>query len=126
MEQKIKYKIAYLVLLLGVSLPLFVPGIEGHFGQDLGFHLNRIEGLFLELKSGHFPVYIESYWMNGYGYANAIYYGDLFLYFPAILRLLGVPVVASYKLYLLAINICTILICKYCFPAKDYYPKPMS
>ena len=115
MEQKTKYKIAYLVLLLGVSLPLFVPGIEGHFGQDLGFHLNRIEGLFLELKSGHFPVYIESYWMNGYGYANAIYYGDLFLYFPAILRLLGVPVVASYKLYLLAINICTILICKYCF-----------
>ena len=115
MEQKVKYRIAYLMMLIGISLPLFVPGIEGHFGQDLGFHLNRIEGLFLELKNGHFPVYMESYWMNGYGYANAIYYGDLFLYFPALLRMLGVPIVAAYKLYLLVINVCTILICKYCF-----------
>ena len=97
------------------SLPLFYHGIEGHFGQDLGFHINRIEGLFLEMKNGVFPVRMQSFWMDAYGYPVSIYYCDLFLYFPALLRLLGVPVVAAYKTFLLVINIATVMVAFYSF-----------
>ncbi len=97
------------------SLPLLYHGIEGHWGQDLGFHINRIEGIYLELSRGIFPVRMQSFWMDGHGYPVSIYYGDIFLYFPALLRLVGVPVVAAYKIFLFAINVATVLIAYYCF-----------
>ena len=97
------------------SLPLFIRGIEGRFGQDLGFHLMRIEGLAAELEKGVFPVKMESLWMDGYGYPVSIYYGDAFLYIPAVLRILGVKVVTSYKIYVLLVNFFTALIGYVCF-----------
>ena len=99
-----KVFVAWIIATVVVSMPLFFHGIEGHFGQDLGFHLNRIEGLYMALKAGEFPVKMESYWMNGYGYPVSIYYGDLWLYFPAFLRILGVPVIGAYKSYIFVIN----------------------
>ncbi|MCR4798229.1 MAG: hypothetical protein K5853_07245 [Lachnospiraceae bacterium] len=118
MKDLIKQYKVNLILLLGVllsSLPLVFPGIEGHFGQDLGFHLNRIEGIYIELKNGVFPVRMQSFWMEGYGYPVSIYYGDIFLYFPALLRLFGMPVVAAYKLFLLSVNIFTVWVAYICF-----------
>lgn len=97
------------------SLPIFADGIEGRFGQDLAFHLMRIEGIATELRSGVFPVKMQSLWMEGYGYPVSVYYGDLLLYFPAVLRLAGVPVIAGYKIYLLAVNFGTVCISYYCF-----------
>lgn len=104
-----KVFVAWIIATVVVSMPLFFHGIEGHFGQDLGFHLNRIEGLYVALKAGEFPVKMESYWMNGYGYPVSIYYGDLLLYFPAVLRILGIPVIGAYKIYVLVINGLTLL-----------------
>ena len=104
-----KIFVAWIIATIVVSMPLFFRGVEGHFGQDLGFHLNRIEGLYVALKAGEFPVKMESYWMNGYGYPVSIYYGDLWLYFPAFLRILGVPVVGAYKSYIFVINGLTLL-----------------
>ncbi len=110
-EKYLKNKIVIIALLVTITLiaciPLFISGIEGHFGQDLAFHLNRIEGLVTELKAGHFPVKMESRWMDGYGYPVAIYYGDLFLYIPAMLRLMGIGVVSAYKFYIVLITFVT-------------------
>lgn len=110
-EKNLKNKIVIIALLVTITLiaciPLFISGIEGHFGQDLAFHLNRIEGLVTELKAGHFPVKMESRWMDGYGYPVAIYYGDLFLYIPAMLRLMGIGVVSAYKFYIVLITFVT-------------------
>lgn len=112
-------RIVRILILLFIAIiaciPLFTDGIEGHFGQDLGFHLNRIEGIVTELKAGHFPVKMESNWMDGYGYPVAIYYGDLFLYIPAILRLLGLGVVSAYKCYVFIISFATVAITYVCF-----------
>ncbi|MFR9231762.1 MAG: hypothetical protein ACLVLH_01670, partial [Eisenbergiella massiliensis] len=90
------------------SLPLFIEFvIKGH---DLNFHLMRIEGLKDGLLSGAFPVKIQPTWCNNNGYAVGIFYGDLFLYIPAMFRILGVPSNTAYKLYLFLINILTVII----------------
>lgn len=104
-----------IVVTLFISIPLFVHGIEGRYGQDLGFHLNRIEGIAVELEAGHFPVKMQSFWMDGYGYPVSVYYGDLLLYFPAMLRILGVGVVSAYKIFVLLINFATVAVTLLCF-----------
>lgn len=93
-----------------VSLPLFLSGIGEQFGQDLNFHLMRIEGIATELQNRVFPVKIETLWMEGYGNPVSVYYGDILLYFPAILRLMGVPLVTVYKLFVAGINLFSCII----------------
>lgn len=76
-------------------------------GQDLTFHLMRIEGLAEGLKQGQFPVKMQPVWLNDYGYPVSTMYGDLFLYVPAVLRIIGFSLQASYKIYLVMIQIIT-------------------
>ena len=77
------------------SLPLF--GMLLGFGDDLEYHLLRIDALANGIRNGQFPVRISTYWNNGYGYASSLFYNDLFLMFPALLRLLGISVQNAYK-----------------------------
>lgn len=95
------------------SLPLLLNGIHG--GHDLDFHLLRIEALSREIRYGNIPVRLSSIYMDGYGYPVSVFYGDLLLYFPAALRLAGFSAVASYKIYVLCINLATALISFACF-----------
>ena len=96
------------------SMPVLMQG-GGIFGDDIHFHLSRIEGIAQGLKSGQFPVRIYSQAKNGYGYAPSLFYGELCLYFPAVLRTLGVSVQLSYHLYVLAVQILTAGIAFYSF-----------
>ena len=66
---------------------------------DVSFHLNRIEGIKEGLLALEIPVRIHGYQMNGYGTADGVMYPDLFLYFPAILRILGVPVEIAWNVF---------------------------
>lgn len=84
-------------------------------GHDGAFHLLRIEGLAEGLRLGEFPVRMQSNWMEGYGYPVSVYYGDILLYIPALLRLIGFSVAQSYKAYLFLINLGTTLIAYTCF-----------
>ncbi|MBQ7839210.1 MAG: hypothetical protein IJ390_01785 [Lachnospiraceae bacterium] len=99
-----------MALLIGlfVSLPLFISGIN--IGHDLRFHLMRIEGIAQEIRSGNIPVRLSSLWMDGYGYPVSVYYGDLLLYIPALLRIAGFSIEESYKFYVLFINFGTSLV----------------
>ncbi len=97
----------FLIIFLS-SLPLFLKGLK--YGDDLIFHLNRIEGIYLGLKGGIFPVKIQPNWFNGAGYASGVMYGDIFLYIPAILRMAGFEVYASYKIFLFIINAATVVV----------------
>lgn len=76
-------------------------------GQDMEFHLLRIEGLYEALRCGQFPVRMHPNYMEGYGYPTGIFYPELFLYFPALLRLMGVPLMHAYKWFVLVQNIAT-------------------
>ncbi len=84
-------------------------------GHDMLFHLIRIEGIKDGILSGQFPVRINPSFYKGYGYANPVFYGEILLYIPALLRLLGMPLYAAYNFYVLLINALTCGIGYWCF-----------
>ena len=88
-----------------IGLPLYQDGYVG--GIDLPFHLSRIEGIYEGLLEGQFPVKIQPGWLNGYGYAASVFYGDILLYFPALLRMAGFTLQDAMKAYLIAVNFLT-------------------
>lgn len=94
------------VIVIVSSIPLFVNYLIGE--QDLPFHLMRIEGIAEGLAAGNFPVRIQENWLNGYGYPVSVMYGDLLLYFPAALRLLGFTLQDAYKIYIFFVNMITV------------------
>lgn len=103
-----------LLLIVFSNIPLMINYLfaESH---DLLFHLMRIEGLKAGLESGIFPVKIQPAWIGGHGYAVSIFYGDFFLYIPALLRTMGISIQVVYKLYVILVNTATVLISYYCF-----------
>ena len=98
---------------LAVQIPYL--GMYLYPGDDLGFHLLRIQGIADGLRCGQFPVRIQPTWMNGYGYAVSIFYSDAVLFFAGLLRLIGFSLQASYKIYVYAISFFTFVIAKYSF-----------
>lgn len=77
---------------------------------DNGYHMQRIEGVASAILSGQIPVRIEPHWLQGHGYDNAIFYCNLFLVIPAILRILGFTVTTSYNFYLAVANFATVIV----------------
>lgn len=88
-------------------------------GLDIDFHYGRIIGLAEGIKAGNFPVRIQPGWINDYGYASSVFYGDLLLYISAILYAFKMPLVHVYKLYVLVINLGTVLIAYWCFKKQS-------
>lgn len=84
-------------------------------GDDLGYHLLRIEGIKDGLLSGQFPVRLYPEWLLGHGYDDSIMYGNALLYLPAILELLGFPLMMSYKAFVFFINCLTVAVAYYSF-----------
>lgn len=100
-------------LIIFSTYPLFTDYLtEGH---DLLFHLLRIEGIKDGLLSGQFPVKIQPTQLNGYGYAASVFYGDLFLYIPAFLRIIGFSIQDAYRFFVFIVNTASILISFYSF-----------
>lgn len=100
-------KLAWAILwgaVLVASLPLLGNGLID--GADLDWHLARIDGIRDALTTGQFPARISPYEYNGYGMLQTMYPNG-FLYFPALLRLLGVSALTAYKTLIVLINIAT-------------------
>ncbi len=112
-EAQGKRLLIFAAIILAASVPLGADYVmQGH---DIRFHLMRIEGLQEGLVSGQFPVRIQPYWLNGYGYAASVFYGDLFLYFPALLRIVGLTVQGAYNTFLFFVNAATCLLAYWSF-----------
>jgi len=79
-------------------LPCFT--VYQQHGDDLAFHLQRIYSLAEGLRAGQFPVRMDPYWFNDYGYPLGITYCNLFLLPSAVLKLLGYPLQFTYKVYI--------------------------
>lgn len=101
-------------IFIAICYPLYTDYLT--VGHDLPFHLLRIEGIAEGLRTGTaFPVKIHPVWAKGYGYAVGVFYGDILLYFPAVLRLLGFSVQTAYKFFVAAVNLGTVVISYYSF-----------
>jgi len=100
-------------IFLAACYPLYTDFITP--GHDLPFHLIRIDAVSEGLSQGIFPVKLHPLWAKGNGYAAGIFYGDAFLYFPALLRLMGFSIQWAYKCFVAFINLGTVLISYYSF-----------
>lgn len=100
------------IVLLG-SIPLINDfNIHGH---DYKYHLYCMEGVMEGLLSGQFPVKIMPNWWNEFGDGAPMFYGDIFLYVPACIMLLGYSIQTAYKCYIVFINLLTAWIAYKCF-----------
>ena len=120
-----KQQVVFWTLLGGVLLAYF-PYMTNYFsiGVDTLFHLTRIAGLNETLEQGtSFPIRIQSYWNYGHGYAVSMFYGDLFLFLPAALMLIGFSLMTSFKIFILVLLAATAVIAYHSFYkcVKDEY-----
>lgn len=95
------------------SLPLMTDYIIS--SGDVGYHLMRIEGLKDGIVSGQFPVRIAPKWLQDYGYADAVFYGQTLLLPAALFRMIGFTVTTSYRLFIFCVNLVTAWLAYYCF-----------
>lgn len=91
----------FLIVAVFIVFTLILPLTQNQLviGDDYEYHISRIQSIADSLKLKEFPVKIHSQLANGYGYASGIFYPNLFLYIPAILNVLGVHIVISYKIF---------------------------
>lgn len=111
-ERKVTYLLLSVCCILA-SAPLFTDYMV--MGSDYIYHLLRIEGVKDGILAGYFPVRIYPEWIYGYGYIDAVMYGNFLLYVPAVLRLVGFSVTTSYKAFILFVNILTVISSYVCF-----------
>ena len=110
-RRKINVVLVGVVVTIVAAIPLMMLGLwKNGTGHDMFFHLLRIEGICEGIKNGQFPVKIQPGWYNGYGYACSVFYGDVFLWIPALLHLAGLPLQTSYKAFVFLSNLGTFYI----------------
>lgn len=100
-EQLVDYSI-----ILGVALLAMSPMMQTYLynGDDLCYHLARLEGLKDGILDGQIPVNIQPEGLQGNGYMNAMY-PYLFLYIGAFLRICRVSIALSYKVIVFLANL---------------------
>ena len=103
-----------LALVLVAAFAVFIASIplindELIYGHDTFFQVARIEGMARAMRSGQFPVRVHGGTLNDYGYPNALFYPELLMYFPALLRMAGVSLVNCFKSFLVLLNALTAL-----------------
>lgn len=80
-----------------------------NLGVDTRGHMMRIEGIYYGLIDGQFPVVIYPEWNNSYGQIGVLY-PNLFLYIPAVLRLLGMSQLGACKMFICLVIIASAVI----------------
>lgn len=111
-ENKI-WLIALFACVIILIAPVFLKNTI--MGDDIFFQLNRIEGIKEALLAGQFPVRIYAYQLNGFGVPLGIFYPDLFFYFPAFLRVIGIPIIEVYQIFYVVILLSMALSAWYAF-----------
>ena len=109
---RISTRKASLIVMLVLAALQMLPFLL-HSGLCLGIdtraHMMRVEGVFYGLLDGQFPVVVYPEWNNSYGQIGVLY-PNLFLYIPALMRLLGMSQLGTLKLFMFIIIISSLLI----------------
>ena len=68
-------------------------------GHDLDYHLLRIESLKEAILIGRPFLKVNTLFYGGAGYASTMFYSDLFMHIPALLRVMHVSIGKSFHIY---------------------------
>lgn len=103
-------------IIAGVALLAMSPMFSTYLynGDDLCYHLARIEGIKDCILDGQIPAIIMPDALSGNGYLNAMY-PYLFLYIGAFLRICRVSLGLSYKMVVFCANLGSALCAYYAF-----------
>ncbi len=104
MSKKRFNKVVAVIVILAACSPLFTINCIG--GHDITYHLLRIESLKEGILAGRPFLRINMLFMGGSGYASSLFYPDLLLYIPAVLRTFGIGINLAFHVF---IAICIIL-----------------
>ncbi|MBQ6806790.1 MAG: hypothetical protein IJO97_05095 [Lachnospiraceae bacterium] len=109
-------KLVDFCVIAGVALLAMSPMFSTYLynGDDLCYHLARMEGLKDGILDGQIPVIIMPDGLKGNGYLNAMY-PYLFLYIGAFLRICRVSIALSYKMVIFAANLGSAVCAYYAF-----------
>ena len=103
-------KILLFFISLILIIPLFNDGLIN--GHDTTFHLNRIVGVADAFRDGQIITKIYPNSNFGFGYIQSlVQYCDLFVYPFAILYMLGLPLVVTYKIMIIFYIVLGNIIC---------------
>lgn len=112
-DNRIVIALFLIALIVLSSVPAFRSAV--YDGHDLKFHFGRIQAIAEGLQAGQFPVRYEANAWYGHGYVSSLFYGNVFLYIPAFLYMAGLPVFRAYNIYLILVNVATVLVGYYSF-----------
>lgn len=104
-----KKEVIDFTILAGIAVIASLQAFKGNkiqFGDDERYHITRIDGIAMGLQTGQFPVYVYPIGHLGSGYLNRLY-PSIFLYVPALLRILGASYLFAYGFMCLGINLFT-------------------
>lgn len=68
-------------------------------GHDLEYHLLRIESLKEGILIGKPFLKVNTLFFGGAGYASSMFYSDMYLLIPALLRVMGFSIKTSYHIF---------------------------
>lgn len=107
--------IAAMIFLLTVVIAV-LPLISRYCinGHDLEYHLLRIEALKENILMGRPFIKVDPLYFGGAGYASSLFYSNFLLYIPALLRVCGVSINASYHIFIVVCVVLTFLSAFYC------------
>ncbi|MCR5673943.1 MAG: hypothetical protein K6F87_09555 [Lachnospiraceae bacterium] len=88
-------------------------------GHDLDYHLLRIESLKEGILIGKPFLKVNTLFFGGAGYASTMFYSDLFMHIPALLRVMHVSIGKSFHIY-------TAIIFALCYISTYYCVTKMS
>lgn len=88
-------------------------------GHDIDYHLLRIESLKEGILTGHPFMKVNTLFFGGAGYASSMFYSDLFMHIPALLRVFHVSIGKSFHIY-------TAIIFILCYFSTFYCVRRMS
>ena len=111
-----KQQVVFWTLLAGILIAYY-PYMTDYFyiGADTLFHWGRVGFLKDTLQQGNgMPVRVQDTWLYDHGYAVSMFYGDLFIYIPAVLMLIGFSLMTAFKLFILIMIIVTAVVTYKC------------
>ena len=106
-------KILYVIIFVVASLPIACAYVMN--GGEILLWLARIEEVKAGLQSGDINLFVSAELTATYGGQAYALNSNLWFILPALMRLIGISITSTYRIYMLLLNLITLFSTKYFF-----------